>query len=260
MPRRNLSVLSSDEDPYTLDRFPRAFAVAIGKQTYNARQLAKAAKVKGQWMDMYRQPIPAAKVREILALTGQRPHANTGRFMPASGLAKVRKLAKRELLARQGKAVVGPMQYPTAPRPPRAGSSSASDAYDTGLVTVAETMLRRARGRLVGRNFSDALEAADALLAGLNVGAVPGAVGGRLRYEAHEVAAAALARLGRLVEALARVDLAFAAADALEEPARGEARRLLTARGHRLRAMTDERLMLELGTRSRRGSYPSSRR
>ena len=124
MPRRNLSVLSSGEDPYTLDRFPRAFAVAIGKQTYNARQLAKAAKVKGQYLDMYRQPIPGNKVREILALTGQRPRANTGQLMPASGLAKIRKLAKRELLARQGKSVVGPMQYratarPTAPQPPR---------------------------------------------------------------------------------------------------------------------------------------------
>ena len=119
MPRRNLSVLSSSEDPYTLDRFPRAFAVAIGKQTYNARQLAKAAKVKGQYLDMYRQPIPGNKVREILALTGQRPHANTGRFMPASGLAKVRKLAKRELRARQGKAVVGPMQYGSGRSAPR---------------------------------------------------------------------------------------------------------------------------------------------
>jgi hypothetical protein len=124
MPRRNLSVLSKEEDPYTLNRFPREFAVTIGKQTYNARQLAKAAKVKGQYLDMYRQPIPAAKVREILALTGQRPHANAGRFIPASQLAKLRKLAKRELLARQGKSVVGPMQYratgrPTAPRPTR---------------------------------------------------------------------------------------------------------------------------------------------
>ena len=101
MPRRNLSVLSSGEDPYTLNRFPQAFAVTIGKQTYNARQLAKAAKVKGQWLDMYRQPIPAAKVREILALTRQRPRAETGRFMPTSGLAKFRKLAARELRARR---------------------------------------------------------------------------------------------------------------------------------------------------------------
>jgi hypothetical protein len=117
MPRRNLSVLSKEEDPYTLNRFPREFAVTIGKQTYNARQLAKAAKVKGQYLDMYRQPIPAAKVREIMALTGQRPHANTGRFIPASQLAKLRKLAKRELLARQGKSVVGPMQYRATARP-----------------------------------------------------------------------------------------------------------------------------------------------
>jgi len=121
MPRRNLSVVSKDEDPYRLQRYPVAFQVMLsnGKQAHNARELVKAAKFKGQWLDMARQPIPAAKVREILALTGQRPHANTGRFMPASQLAKLRKLAKRELLARQGKAVVGPMQYPTAPPPPR---------------------------------------------------------------------------------------------------------------------------------------------
>ena len=113
MPRRNLSVVSKDEDPYRLQRYPVAFQVMLsnGKQAHNARELVKAAKFKGQWLDMARQPIPAAKVREILALTGQRPHANTGRFMPASQLAKLRKLAKRELLARQGKAVVGPMQY-----------------------------------------------------------------------------------------------------------------------------------------------------
>jgi hypothetical protein len=80
-----------------------------GKQAHNARELVKAAKFKGQWLNMARQPIPAAKVREILALTGQRPHANTGRFMPSSQLAKLRKLAKRELLARQGNRVVGPM-------------------------------------------------------------------------------------------------------------------------------------------------------
>ena len=129
MPRRNLSVLSKDEDPYRLQRYPVAFQVMLsnGKQAHNARELVKAAKFKGQWLDMARQPIPAAKVREILALTGQRPHANTGRFMPASQLAKLRKLAKRELLARQGKAVVGPMQYrataprPTAPRKRRGG-------------------------------------------------------------------------------------------------------------------------------------------
>lgn len=132
MPRRNLSVLSSGEDPYTLNRFPQAFAVTIGKQTYNARQLAKAAKVKGQWLDMYRQPIPAAKVREILALTRQRPRANTGRFMPASQLAKLRKLAKRELLARRGKRVVGPMSYD--PRARQLGrlshrASSSDDDY-----------------------------------------------------------------------------------------------------------------------------------
>ena len=132
MPRRNLSVLSSSEDPYTLDRFPRAFAVAIGKQTYNARQLAKAAKVKGQYLDMYRQPIPGNKVREILALTGQRPRANTGQLIPASQLAKLRKLAKRELLARRGKRVVGPMSYD--PRARQLGrlshrASSSDDDY-----------------------------------------------------------------------------------------------------------------------------------
>ena len=132
MPRRNLSVLSSGEDPYTLDRFPRAFAVAIGKQTYNARQLAKAAKVKGQYLNMYRQPIPGNKVREILALTGQRPRANTGQLIPASQLAKLRKLAKRELLARRGKRVVGPMSYD--PRARQLGrlshrASSSDDDY-----------------------------------------------------------------------------------------------------------------------------------
>ena len=113
MPRRNLSVVSKEEDPYRLQRYPVAFQVMLsnGKQAHNARELVKAAKFKGQWLDMARQPIPAAKVREILALTGQRRHANTGRFMPASQLAKLRKLAKRELLARQGKRVVGPMSY-----------------------------------------------------------------------------------------------------------------------------------------------------
>ena len=126
MPRRNLSVLSKEEDPYRLQRYPVAFQVMLsnGKQAHNARELVKAAKFKRQWLDMARQPIPAAKVREILALTGQRPHANTDRLMPASQLAKLRKLAKRELLARQGKSVVGPMQYratgrPTAPQPKR---------------------------------------------------------------------------------------------------------------------------------------------
>lgn len=138
MPRRNLSVLSSSEDPYTLDRFPRAFAVAIGKQTYNARQLAKAAKVKGQYLDMYRQPIPGNKVREILALTGQRPRANTGQLIPASQLAKLRKLAKRELLARQGKAVVGPMQYPAAPPPPRRPRRQNSSNSNDYMVAVNE--------------------------------------------------------------------------------------------------------------------------
>ncbi len=119
MPRRNLSVVSKEEDPYRLQRYPVAFQVMLsnGKQAHNARELVKAAKFKGQWLDMARQPIPAAKVREILALTGQRPHANTGRLMPASQLAKLRKLAKRELLVRQGKSVVGPMQYRATGRP-----------------------------------------------------------------------------------------------------------------------------------------------
>ena len=150
MPRRNLSVLSSGEDPYTLNRFPRAFAVTIGKQTYNARQLAKAAKVKGQWMDMYRQPIPAAKVREILALTGQRPHANTGRFMPASGLAKVRKLAARELRTRRGKAVVGPMpmQYRVSPR--RANRRQAVEAALRDLNMTGEEVMAVLLGRRRG--------------------------------------------------------------------------------------------------------------
>ena len=113
MPRRNLSVLSKEEDPYRLQRYPVAFQVMLsnGKQAHNARELVKAARFKGQWLDMARQPIPAAKVREILALTGQRPRAATGRLVPASQLAKLRKLAKRELLARQGKRVVGPMAY-----------------------------------------------------------------------------------------------------------------------------------------------------
>ena len=211
MPRRNLSVLSSSEDPYTLDRFPRAFAVAIGKQTYNARQLAKAAKVKGQYLDMYRQPIPGNKVREILALTGQRPRANTGQLMPASGLAKIRKLAKRELLARQGKSVVGPMQYratarPTASQPPRYRSETRSSP------------IRRIR--------SD-----------------------------RRAALAAIAQSTRS-NGLARPYVTNAATGAL---ARGVGALGLSYGD--LRAMTDEQLMEEvLGTRPRRGSYPSSRR
>lgn len=212
MPRRNLSVLSSGEDPYTLDRFPRAFAVAIGKQTYNARQLAKAAKLKGQYLDMYRQPIPGNKVREILALTGQRPRANTGQLMPASQLAKLRKLAKRELRARQGKSVVGPMQYratarPTAPQPTR---------YRP--VTRSSSPIRRIR--------SD-----------------------------RRAALAAIARSTRS-NGLARPYVTNAATGAL---ARGVGSLGLSYGD--LRAMTDEQLMEEvLGTRSRRGSYPSSRR
>jgi hypothetical protein len=115
-----------------------------GKQAHNARELVKAAKFKGgQWLNMARQPIPAAKVREILALTGQRPHANTGRFMPASQLAKLRKLAKRELLVRQGKSVVGPMQYRATARPTAA-------AVRFGVVTTTSSDNdRRAHLRIV---------------------------------------------------------------------------------------------------------------
>ena len=150
MPRRNLSVLSKEEDPYRLQRYPVAFQVMLsnGKQAHNARELVKAAKFKGQWLDMARQPIQAAKVREILALTGQRPHANTGRFMPASQLAKLRKLAKRELLVRQGKSVVGPMQYrATAPQPTAPDDPTRLFSGAAGIGGISYDDLREIYGR-----------------------------------------------------------------------------------------------------------------
>ena len=70
--RRNLSI-SNEEDPYTLQRYPLAFQVMLGMQAHNARELVKAARIKGEYLNMYRQPIPAAKVREIIQKTGRMP-------------------------------------------------------------------------------------------------------------------------------------------------------------------------------------------
>ena len=65
MPRVN-SILSAEEDPYTMRRYPQAYQVVVGRQAHDARQLARAANAKGgRYLDMYRQPIAANTIREI---------------------------------------------------------------------------------------------------------------------------------------------------------------------------------------------------
>jgi hypothetical protein len=128
MPRRNLSKLSATEDPYTLLKYPAAFQIALsdGKAVHNARQIAHFSKKAGlpYYQNMYRQRLSPEKTRELQRTLGF--VERDGRMMTKRHAGKVRKLAKRELLRREGKPFVGPIP------PPVSRSSSTSSLPSLG--------------------------------------------------------------------------------------------------------------------------------
>jgi hypothetical protein len=101
---KNISNLSNEPDPYSFEHYPKKFAVKVGHQTHNARQLLRAAKYKhGALMDMYRQPIPSNTVDEIYRKTGHIYKDGSWKKR-----RQVRRAAKRELRRRQGLSDWGP--------------------------------------------------------------------------------------------------------------------------------------------------------
>jgi hypothetical protein len=116
MPRRDLSKLSATEDPYTLLKYPAAFQIALsdGKAVHNARQIAHFSKKAGlpHYQNMYREKLSPEKTKELQRTLGFVEH--DGRMMTKRHAGKLRKVAKRELLQREGKSFVGPLM-PRAP-------------------------------------------------------------------------------------------------------------------------------------------------
>lgn len=91
--------LSNEPDPYSFEHFPKKFAVKVGHQTHNARQLLRAARHQGL-LDMYRQPIPESTVSEMYGKTG-RVYKN-GRWQKRRKISLARREAARELRRRRG--------------------------------------------------------------------------------------------------------------------------------------------------------------
>lgn len=122
--------LSNNVDPYTFEKFPKRFAVTIGQQTHNARQLLRAARYSGEIRDMYRQPVEPHISHNILTKTGIVPRESvpphiqdelvrhgrkmglteeeiTGqiKYLTRKTITRLRRQAARELRRRQGLAV-----------------------------------------------------------------------------------------------------------------------------------------------------------
>lgn len=101
------SALSKEPDPYTYEHYPEKFAVQVGRQTHNARQLLRAAVHRARYgasgpafLNMYRQPIPDETVDEIFRKTGHVYH--DGRWHSRRTMTRIRRDAARELRRRQG--------------------------------------------------------------------------------------------------------------------------------------------------------------
>lgn len=107
MPKKQTNnTLSKEPDPYSFEHYPEKFAVKVGQQTHNARQLLRAAAHKrGKLLDMYRQPIPNNTVDEIYRKTGHIYH--DGRWHRRRTMTRARREAARELRRRQGLPVRG---------------------------------------------------------------------------------------------------------------------------------------------------------
>lgn len=140
--------LTNEEDPYSLERFPKKFAVKIGKQIYNARQMLRAYRHSGMMRDMYRQPVDRETVHEMLIKTGLvdaktlPPHLREQlltqakrsgltdadvdehiKYLTKTAVTKLRREAARELRKRQGLRVYN--HHPQQPNgPPRRDTSS----------------------------------------------------------------------------------------------------------------------------------------
>jgi hypothetical protein len=144
MPRKkNLSKLSAEPDPYSFKKYPAAFGIELagGRQMQNARQIARHSKKAGLGFGVYhnqfRQRLEPGKTRELQRTLGY--VERDGRMMRRRDAAKLRKLAARELLQRQGKAFVGPL-VPYAP--PRPGVSLPAFPWDPHSHALPPTIAR----------------------------------------------------------------------------------------------------------------------
>jgi len=98
---------SSSPDPYSLEHYPKKFEVRIGRQSHNARELAKAAFHRQSyvrdnpdavlWQNMYRQPISPLTLDDIHQKLGYRKV--NGVWYPKRMAKKIRYQKKIERLA-----------------------------------------------------------------------------------------------------------------------------------------------------------------
>lgn len=115
--RKDLSTMSSEPDPYSLEHYPTAFQVDVRGQKHNARQLAHHIAVSGRHQNMYRRPLERQHVDDILRATGYVKGVD-GRLQKRKTAGRARRAAARELRRRAGLPTVGPLGVPDAPKRP----------------------------------------------------------------------------------------------------------------------------------------------